>query len=166
MPSSNTSSRKRPSWDEYFLQLADSVSARGTCDRGYSGCVAVRDKRVLTTGYVGSVAGLPHCDEAGHDMHAMTDETGHSSQHCVRTLHAEQNALLQAARFGIPLEGATFYCRMEPCLTCAKMLANAGVVRVVCERRYHAGQQTRDLFKAVGIRLDVLHDEVQPYERT
>lgn len=165
MPSSPPS-RARPSWDEYFLKLADSVSARGTCDRGYSGCVAVKDKRVLTTGYVGSVAGQPHCDEAGHELRTVADEGGRTSQHCVRTLHAEQNAILQAARFGIPLAGATFYCRMEPCLTCAKMLTNAGAVRVVCERRYHAGGPTRDLFKAAGIQLDVRHDEVQAYEKT
>ncbi|HWS49060.1 MAG TPA: hypothetical protein VN174_03360, partial [Candidatus Methanoperedens sp.] len=88
----------RPSWDEYFLELADAVSKRATCDRGRSGCVIVRDKRILVTGYVGSPAGLPHCDEVGHLMKTMVNEDGSKSDHCVRTVHAEQNAICQAAK--------------------------------------------------------------------
>ncbi|MDH5783661.1 MAG: deaminase, partial [Candidatus Bathyarchaeota archaeon] len=97
---------KRPSWDRYFLDLCEAVSKRATCDRGRSGCVIVKDKRILTTGYVGSPAGLPHCDETGHDMRKVFDDAGNVTQHCVRTLHAEQNAIIQAAKFGVSIDGA------------------------------------------------------------
>src|SRR3989344_6849014 len=96
-----TDIHKRPSWDEYFLALADMVGSRGTCDRGRSGCVIARDKRILTTGYVGSPAGLPHCDEVGHIIHEVKHESGRLSSHCVRTIHAEENAIHQAAKLGI-----------------------------------------------------------------
>ena len=104
----------RPDWDRYFLDLCESISKRATCDRGRTGCVIVKDKMIMTTGYVGSPAGLPHCDEVGHDLRKVFDEEGNVSQHCVRTLHAEQNAIIQAAKFGIPLDGATLYCKMTP----------------------------------------------------
>ena len=97
--------KKRPDWDRYFLDLCEAVARRATCDRGKCGCVIVKNKRIMTTGYVGAPARLPHCDEAGHDMRKVIDYNGNITQHCVRTLHAEQNAIIQAARFGIPLEG-------------------------------------------------------------
>jgi dCMP deaminase len=143
----------RPSWDDYFLQIADAVSGRATCDRGRSGCVIVRNKHILVTGYVGSPSGLPHCDEAGHQMKKTVHEDGRITQHCVRTVHAEQNAICQSARHGISLDGATLYCRMTPCRTCAMLILNCGIVRVVCEKRYHAGQESEDMFRAVGIEL-------------
>src|SRR5690349_4042249 len=112
----------RPSWDEYFLNLVDEVARRATCDRGRSGCVVVRDHRILCTGYVGSPPGLPHCEDVGHVLRAVKDEAGTETTHCVRTIHAEQNAVAQAARHGIALHGATFYCTMEPCRTCAMLI--------------------------------------------
>ena len=113
---------ERLSWDWYFMKIGTVVAQRGTCDRARVGCVLVRDRRILTTGYNGSPAGLPHCDDVGH---LMVDG------HCVRTLHAEQNAIIQAALHGVSTASATAYVTHQPCLDCAKMLINAGVARVV-----------------------------------
>jgi dCMP deaminase len=145
--------------------MCEAVAARATCDRGKCGAVIVKDKRIMTTGYVGAPAGLPHCDEAGHDLRKMINEDGSISQHCVRTLHAEQNAILQAARFGIPLEGATIYCKMTPCRTCAMMIINAGIKRVVCEKRYHADKDTIEMFKQANIELTIMNDEFVKYDK-
>jgi dCMP deaminase len=117
----------------------------------------------MTTGYVGAPAGLPHCDEIGHDFRKVIDFNEKTTQHCVRTLHAEQNAILQAARFGIPLEGSTLFCKMTPCRTCAMMIINAGIERVVCEKRYHADADTLELFSQAGIELDIKNHEVEEY---
>ncbi len=155
----------RPNWDRYFLDLCEAVSKRATCDRGRSGCVIVKDKRIMTTGYVGAPSGLPHCDEAGHDMRKVLDDNSNVTQHCVRTLHAEQNAIIQAARFGIPLEDATLYCKMTPCRTCAMMIINAGIKRVVCEKRYHADEDTKQMLKQARVELIVLNDKVEKYRR-
>jgi len=119
----------------------------------------------MTTGYVGAPSGLPHCDEAGHDMRKVFDANGNVTQHCVRTLHAEQNAIIQAARFGIPLEGATLFCKMTPCRTCAMMIINAGIKRVVCEKRYHADADTINLFKQACVELTVMNNEVEKYDK-
>ncbi|MBQ9639044.1 MAG: AAA family ATPase [Bacteroidales bacterium] len=154
----------RPSWDEYFMELANTASKRATCDRGRSGCVIVKDKQVLVTGYVGSPAGLPHCDEVGHLLRQSVEADGHVSTHCVRTVHAEQNAICQAARRGIALEGATLYCRMTPCRTCAMLIINCGIRRVVCERKYHAGEESEELFRKAGVELEFFYDEVQCYD--
>jgi len=131
---------KRPSWDDYFMEITRTVARRSTCDRGRSGALIVKNKRILTTGYVGAPAGLPHCDEVGHQLREVLHEDGTRSKHCLRTVHAEQNAIVQAARFGISIEGATIYCTMTPCYTCAKMIINAGIKRVVCEKDYHASR--------------------------
>ncbi len=155
---------QRPNWDRYFLDLCEAVSKRATCDRGKAGCVIVMDKRIMTTGYVGAPAGLPHCDEVGHDMRKVINHGDKITMHCVRTLHAEQNAIIQAARFGIPLEGATLYCKMTPCRTCAMMIINAGIKRVVCERRYHADQDTINMFTEAGVALKIVNNEVEKYE--
>lgn len=158
-------SSTRPDWDRYFLDLCEAVARRATCDRGKSGCVIVKDKRIMTTGYVGAPAGLPHCDEVGHDMRKVFDNDGNVTQHCVRTLHAEQNAIIQAARFGIPLEGATLFCKMTPCRTCAMMIINAGIKRVVCEKRYHADADSIRMFKEAGVELDVKNNEIEQYDK-
>lgn len=155
----------RPSWDEYFLKLADTVASRATCDRGRSGCVIVRDRQILVTGYVGSPKGLPHCDEVGHLLKQTIHEDGSITTHCVRTVHAEQNAITQAASLGISLKGATLYCRMTPCRTCAMLIINCGITRVVCERKYHAGSESEEMFKQVGIELEFVYDEVQQYDK-
>ena len=153
----------RPSWDKYFIELVDKVAERATCDRGKSGCVITKDKRILCTGYVGSPPGFPHCDEVGHLLKKMVNEDGSVSQHCVRTIHAEQNAIAQAARYGIALENTTLYCTMEPCRVCAMLIISVGVKRVVAKRRYHAAQETRDMFKDAGIELLVMEDTVESY---
>ena len=113
---------KRPSWDDYFMGIALKVAERGTCDRAHVGAIIVRDRRILTTGYNGSPSGLPHCDDVGH---LIVDG------HCVRTLHAEQNAIIQAAYHGVSVRDSTIYVTHQPCLTCAKMIINAGIKRVV-----------------------------------
>lgn len=154
----------RPSWDEYFLDLADAVSKRATCDRGRSGCVIVKDKQILVTGYVGSPMGLPHCDEIGHQMKKLIHEDGSETQHCMRTVHAEQNAICQAAKLGISVNGATVYCRMTPCRTCAMLLINCGIKRICCERKYHAGTESEAMFKQAGITIEFKLDEVQQYK--
>jgi dCMP deaminase len=154
----------RPSWDEYFVGLVDEIASRATCDRGRSGCVVVRDKRIICTGYVGSPSGLSHCDEIGHLMKKAVDEDGTVRQHCVRTIHAEQNAICQAARYGLQLDGTTLYCTMEPCRVCAMLIATVGIRRVVAKRRYHAAQDTREIFAKAGVELDVIEDVIESYE--
>lgn len=155
----------RPSWDEYFMELASTVAHRATCDRGRSGCVIVRDKQILVTGYVGSPRGLPHCDEVGHLLKKLTHSDGSTSTHCMRTVHAEQNAICQAARLGISLENGTCYCRMTPCRTCAMLLINCGVSRVVCEKKYHAGQESEEMFEQAGVDIEYFDDEVLRYDK-
>jgi dCMP deaminase len=153
----------RPSWDDYFMDLMKQVAQRATCDRGKSGCVIVKDRRIVATGYVGSPPGFPHCDEAGHLMKKVLDEDGTVREHCVRTIHAEQNAICQAARYGIPLEGTTLYCRMEPCRTCALLIVSVGIKRVVAQRLYHAGQDTREMFRTADVELVVTDPSVERY---
>jgi len=156
----------RPTWDEYFLQVMDAISKRATCGRGRSGCVIARDRQLLVTGYVGSPVGLPHCDDVGHLMKKVmhVDEGNRITEHCVRTVHAEQNAICLFSKLGVALDGATLYCRMTPCRTCAMLIINCGITRVVCERRYHAGAESEAMFREVGIQLHYVHDEVQQYE--
>jgi dCMP deaminase len=112
----------RASWDEYFMNIALAVATRSTCSRKHVGAVIVRDKVILSTGYNGSLRGLPHCDEVGHML-----EDGH----CVRTIHAEANAVIQAATHGVRIEGAGVYVTASPCWSCFKMIANAGLTRIV-----------------------------------
>ncbi|MBQ8561545.1 MAG: cytidine/deoxycytidylate deaminase family protein [Spirochaetaceae bacterium] len=156
---------QRPHWDDYFMEICDTVAKRATCGRGRSGCVIAKDNRILVTGYVGSPAGLPHCDEVGHQMKQMIHEDGSVTQHCVRTVHAEQNAICQAAKNGISIEGATLYCRMTPCRTCAMLIINCGIKRVVCQRKYHDSADSLSMFAQAGVEIVHLVDEVQQYER-
>lgn len=154
----------RPSWDEYFMEVANTVAKRATCDRGRSGCVIARDRQILVTGYVGSPKGLPHCDEVGHLMKKVIHDDDRITQHCMRTVHAEQNAICQAAKLGIPLQGATIYCRMTPCRTCAMLIINCGIERVVCERKYHDGGESEEMFRQSGVSLEYVYNEVQEYK--
>lgn len=154
----------RPTWDQYFIGLVEEIARRATCDRGRCGCLMIKDKRIICTGYVGSPPGFPHCDEVGHLKRKVIDEDGVTRQHCVRTIHAEQNAICQAAKNGISLAGATCYCSMEPCRTCAVLLVSVGVERVVAKRRYHAGQDTREILEHAGIELVVFEDAVESYD--
>jgi dCMP deaminase len=154
----------RPTWDEYFIDLTRTVASRSTCDRGRSGCVIVKEKHILCTGYVGSPPGMPHCDEVGHLMRKVIDEDGQVRQHCMRTIHAEQNAINQAAKFGISIRDATLYCKMEPCRNCAMSIVAAGIKKVVCEKHYHAADDTREIFSKCDVELIVLKNEVETYE--
>lgn len=156
---------KRPNWDEYFMDIVKSVSSRATCDRGRTACVIVKNKRILCTGYVGSPIGLPHCDEVGHLYETRYDANGKKSEHCIRTVHAEQNAIAQAARYGIPIDGATVYMKLEPCFWCVKQMINAGIKRVVCMKRYHAADLSREFLKKAGVKLDVLGEGTEKYDK-
>jgi len=152
--------KSRMGWDEYFIEIANTVAKRATCERGRSGCVIVKDKRILTSGYVGAPAGLPHCDETGHLNKEVKHDDGRVTNHCLRTTHAEMNAIVQAAKHGIPIDGATLYCKMEPCLNCAKAIINAGIKRVVALREYHDPKDTRKFFSEAGIKLEVVEPGV------
>lgn len=134
----------RPSWDEYFMELAQVVAKRSTCNRRSVGAVLVREKRILTTGYNGSPPGQPHCTDEGCLM---------LDNHCVRAIHAEQNAIIQGALHGIDLSGATCYVTSAPCVHCSKMLIAAGVKRIVFMDNYteEIGQQ---MARAAGVELE------------
>jgi len=156
---------ERPGLDEYFMGFARQAAARATCDRGRSGAVIVLDKQVVRTGYVGAPRGLPHCDEVGHLIRKITYEDGTVHEHCVRTAHAERNAIVQAAKDGVAIKGATLYCKMEPCLACATDIINAGIVRVVAEYRYHGAELSRDWFRVAGVQLNVMNDKEASYDQ-
>ncbi len=154
---------KRPSWDEYFLELTKMVGLRGTCDRGRAGCVLVKNKRILSTGYVGAPVGLLSCDDVGHEMHAVINEDGTKSKHCIRTAHAEQNAINNAARVGVAIEGGTIFCKMTPCYKCAQSIINSGIVRVVALKDHHNTKRAKEIFKKAKVKLEVLGD-IQTYK--
>lgn len=154
---------KRPSWDDYFMEIVSAISKRATCDRGRAGTVIAKDKQVLTTGYVGSPVGFPHCDDVGHDLKKSLHEDGSISLHCVRTVHSEQNAICQAAKRGIPIEGATVYTKMTPCRVCAMLLVNCGVKRVYCEMKYHTGKESEQIFRKAGIKIEYKINKVVKY---
>jgi dCMP deaminase len=145
------------------MNICDVAGTRSTCDRGRVGAVFVRDNHVLTMGYAGAPRGIVSCDEAGHEMHTVTHADGSVTQHCIRTAHAEQNAIVQAARVGISLDGATVYVRMTPCYICAKMIVNVGVHRVVVKQDYHASARTKEIFAEAGIGLVILDERVTQY---
>ena len=145
------------------MEIMEAVAKRSTCDRGRSGCVIARDNQVLATGYVGSAAGDDHCDDVGHLMQKRLNSDGTVSEHCIRTVHFEQNAICQAAKRGVSIDGATLYCKLEPCPVCAKMLVNAGIKRVVCQQRYHAGEESRRILEKCGVALEALDDQVMQY---
>lgn len=122
MPKPTMSPPNRATWDLYFMQIARQVATRATCDRKHVGAVIVRDKNILSTGYNGSIGGLGHCDDEGHMM-----EEGH----CVRTIHAEANAVIQAAKNGVGIDGGSIYVTASPCWGCFKIIANAGLCKIV-----------------------------------
>ncbi len=155
----------RPSWDEYFLAMLDPIGRRATCDRGRSGSIIVsQNNTVLSTGYVGSPPGQPHCDEVGHLMKTVTHEDGRQSQHCMRTLHAEENAVLQGAKEGIKLDGAIIYTKMVPCYNCAMRIVRVGIKRVVAQKRYHADAASMDLFEKAGVVVHVVDNTQEQYK--
>jgi dCMP deaminase len=140
--------------DEYFIELANLVGSRSTCDRGKPGCVIVRDKNILSTGYAGSPKGIYHCDEIGHEM---------EDNHCIRTTHAEANAICQAAKNGTAIKDSTLYCTMTPCYNCAKMIINSGVIKVVVDYDYHDSSKSKEIFFRSGIDLVIINKEVKEY---
>ena len=135
----------RASWDEYFMNIAKVVSSRSTCPRKYVGAVIVRDRTILSTGYNGSIRGLPHCSEVGHMM---------ENDHCVATIHAEANAIIQAAKNGVTIDGGTVYVTASPCWNCFKTIANAGIVRI-CYGEFY--RDKRSLEMADSLNIELLH---------
>lgn len=133
----------RKSWEEYFMELAENVATRGTCDRAYVGCVLVNsENRIVSTGYNGSLKGNPHCDEAGHYLR---------DGHCIRTLHAEMNALLYCAKEGIRVNGCICYVTHFPCLNCTKALIQAGISKIYYRNGYRIDDYATQLLKLNGI---------------
>jgi dCMP deaminase len=133
----------RVSWDEYFMNIARVASSRATCHRKFVGAVIVRDKTILSTGYNGSIRGLPHCSDVGHMM---------VEGHCVATIHAEMNAIIQAARNGVRIENASIYITASPCWNCFKALANAGITRI-CFGEFYRDERSFEVAKKLGIEL-------------
>jgi len=121
---------KRPAWDEYFLKITADVSERATCVKRKVGAIIVKDNRILSTGYNGTPKGFKHCEELGCLRKEMGVPSGHRHELC-RGLHAEQNAIIQAAVHGVKIEGGTLYCNYQPCVICAKMMINAGLKKLV-----------------------------------
>lgn len=139
-------SNERLSWDRYFMNIAEVVASRSTCPRKFVGSVIVRDKTILSTGYNGSIRGLPHCTDVGCMM-----ENGH----CVATVHAEANAVVQAAKNGVTIAGASIYVTASPCWNCFKIIANAGITRIVYGQFYR-DERIFEVAKTIGIELALL----------
>ncbi len=133
----------RSNWEEYFMNIAKVVATRSTCDRKHVGALIVRDKTILSTGYNGSIRGMPHCDETGHMM---------ENDHCVATIHAEANAVLQAAKNGVMINGGEVYITASPCWICFKMLANTGIKKIYYGEFYR-DDRIFDIAKKLGIEL-------------
>ncbi len=139
----------RPSWDEYFLNITEQIATRSTCDRAHVGAVITKENRILACGYNGSPKSAPHCDDVGHEM---------VNNHCVRTVHAEINAIIDAGLKGVSIVGATLYCSISPCYDCAKALVNAQIKRVVYKKfyegRYGASTKATELLRDASITVD------------
>lgn len=144
----------RSSWDEYFMNIASQVATRATCNRKNVGAVIIRNKTILSTGYNGSPRGLPHCDDEGIG-HELKDMGGRMS--CVRTVHAEANAIAQAARTGVAIEGGEIYTTASPCYDCLKLILNSGITRIICKEfydsRYGMSSQMESLAKIAGAEM-------------
>ena len=143
-----TTNKTRPSWDEYFLKIAEIVASRSTCDRRHMGGIIIKNKSILSTGYNGAPRGMPHCDSVGHEI---------ADGHCVRTIHAEANAIAQAARNGTAIAGSIMYITHSPCYDCFKMMVNAGIKEVVYKdfymSRYEASKAVLKLAQKAGIKI-------------
>jgi len=143
---------QRPSWDEYFMSITKEIAKRSTCVRRQVGAVLVKDKRILSTGYNGSVRNTPNCIDVGCIREKLNVPSGTRHELC-RGLHAEQNALLFAANAGVTTEGATLYCMNQPCVLCAKMLVQAGITRVVYLEDY-PDNFAREIFHEGKVKLE------------
>lgn len=153
----------RGSLDTRLFAVVQAVSLGSTCDRGKLGAITVRDKRILTTGYPGAPSGLPHCDDVGHMIRVVRHTDGTQKEHCVRTVHAEANAIAQAALYGVSLKGAIMYCSMFPCLDCAKLIVAAGLYEVRSEVDYQASADSKRMFDAAKIDWRILHRVTRVY---
>lgn len=140
---------KRKEWDKYFLEIATVVATRAACDRLHAGCVLVKDKRLVATGYNCSLSGLPTCDEIGHLL---------INGSCLRTVHAEENAICQASRFGFPLDGCLAYITHNPCFKCLKLLISAGIKEIVYQDEYRLDNNAFDFAHQSGVILRRAHD--------
>lgn len=149
----------RKPWENYFMDIAHVVAARSTCDRKHVGALIVLDNRIIATGYNGSIPGAPHCDDVGHDLVQSMDADGKLAPNCVRTVHAEVNAVAQAARVGIPCMGATIYVNTFPCWTCMKVVVTAGVRRIVFDAEYRIDARVERAAMDAGVSLKKLEVE-------
>ena len=145
--------RRRLSWDDYFMEICAVVAQRSTCTRAAVGAVIVRDRNILATGYNGSPAGMPHCTEAGCLVYTSTHPSGAVEENCLRTIHAEINAIAQAAKSGVSIRGSDIYITHSPCIHCLKVLINTGIGRV-CYGRPYKLDDVSDLVTRSGIRLE------------
>ncbi|HMA85463.1 MAG TPA: cytidine/deoxycytidylate deaminase family protein [Desulfosalsimonadaceae bacterium] len=141
----------RPAWNDYFMEIAALVAKRSTCLRRAVGAIIVKDKRILATGYNGAPSGIAHCAEVGCLREAMQIASGERHELC-RGIHAEQNAIIQAAYHGVPIQGASLYCTNLPCSICTKMLINAGIKKIYYRSGY-ADQLSRDLLEEAEIEV-------------
>lgn len=150
---------ERPSWDEYFMKLANEVATRTTCLRRGVGALIVKERRILATGYNGVPTSLRHCDVTGCLRQQLGVPSGQRHEIC-RGLHAEQNALLQAARYGINIEGASIYITTQPCVVCAKMLINAGISEIIYQNPY-PDELSMELLKESGIKMRIFDGQTE-----
>ncbi len=135
--------RPRADWDDYFMNISRVVASRSTCQRKYVGALVVRNRTILSTGYNGSIRGMPHCIDVGHMMEAG---------HCVATIHAEANAILQAAKNGVMIDGGTIYVTASPCWNCFKTSVNAGIVRI-CYGEFYRDERIFEVAEQIGVEL-------------
>ena len=142
---------ERPSWGQYFMDIVELVSLRSTCLRRKVGAVLVKNKRILTTGYNGAPTGVRHCSETGCLRDKMNIPSGERHELC-RGLHAEQNAIIQAALQGVSIKGATLYCTNHPCIICAKMIINSGITTVIYKNEYK-DDLSREMLREAGIEV-------------
>jgi dCMP deaminase len=157
----------RISRDEYYRAVVEAITLRGTCNRGMAGAVIVKQGRIVATGHVGSSAGAYHCDEIGHEIESRKhwlNGVQIETENCARTIHAELNAILQAARYGPTVEGAILYCTMFPCYECTKAIINVGIIEVKATYDYQHSKRSKKLFSELGIKWSILHAEVLPYK--
>ena len=153
---------QRPSWVSYFMEIAGLVSKRSTCLRRSVGAVIVKDKRILSTGYNGAPAGIRHCSETGCLRAKMNVPSGERHELC-RGIHAEQNAIIQAATHGVSIKGAQLYCTNQPCSICAKMIINAGISEIVYQSGY-ADPMAREMLEEAGVRVRKIDEPIEGKE--
>lgn len=146
--------QQRPNWDEYFMDFAELARTRTTCVRRGVGAVIVKDKRIMATGYNGAPEGVAHCEEVGCLRQKLGVPSGQRSELC-RGLHAEQNAIIQAAHLGQNIDGSVLYCTTQPCSICSKMIINAGIKRIVIREPY-PDELGEAMLKEAGIQIDIL----------